>query len=72
MSIGSWQVMHSLTRDSSVKSAELAPGTTRRVLSYAAPYNARIAVFLAFVVVDALLVVATPLVLKSLVDDGIL
>jgi ATP-binding cassette subfamily B protein len=72
MSIGSWQVMHSLTRDSSVKSAELAPGTTRRVLSYAAPYKARIAVFLAFVVVDALLVVATPLVLKSLVDDGIL
>jgi ATP-binding cassette subfamily B protein len=42
------------------------------VLSYAAPYKARIAVFLAFVVVDALLVVATPLVLKSLVDDGIL
>ncbi len=71
MSMGNWQVIHSLTRDSSVKHVELAPGTTRRVLSYAVPYRGRIAAFLVFVVLDSVLVVATPLLLKSLVDDGI-
>ncbi|MCA0336000.1 MAG: ABC transporter ATP-binding protein/permease [Actinobacteria bacterium] len=69
--MGNWQVIHSLTRDSSVKHVELAPGTTRRVLSYAVPYRGRIAAFLVFVVLDSVLVVATPLLLKSLVDDGI-
>jgi len=71
VSMGNWQVIHSLTRDSSVKHVELAPGTTRRVLSYAVPYRGRIAAFLVFVVLDSVLVVATPLLLKSLVDDGI-
>jgi ATP-binding cassette subfamily B protein len=70
--MGNWQVMHSLTRDSSVRHVELAPGTTRRVLSYAAPYRGRIAAFLVFVVLDSVLVVATPLLLKTLVDDGII
>lgn len=69
---GGWQVMHSMTRDSSVKGASLRSGTTRRVLTYAEPYRARIAVFLTLVVVDAVLVVATPLLLKVLVDDGVL
>lgn len=67
-----WQVMHSLTRDAAVRDHRLAPGTTSRVLGYARPYSHRIAVFLALVVVDALLVVATPLLLKSLIDDGVL
>lgn len=70
--MGNWQVMHSLTRDSSVRHVELAPGTTRRVLSYATPYRGRIAAFLVFVVLDSVLVVATPLLLKTLVDDGII
>ncbi len=69
---GGWQLMHSLTRDSSVKEITLRPGTTRRVLGYARPYVGRIGVFLALVVVDAVMVVATPLLLKSLVDDGVI
>ncbi len=72
MSMSNWQALHSLTRDGSVKGQELAPGTTRRVLSYAVPYRGRIAFFLLWVVIDSVLVVATPLLLKSLVDDGIL
>lgn len=72
MSTQGWQVMRSLTADSRVRDHRLAPGTTRRVLGYAQPYTRRIVLFLALVVVDALLVVATPLLLKSLIDDGVL
>ena len=71
MSMAGWQAIHSLSKDSSVRSKELAPGTTRRVLSYARPYRRIIAFFLTLVVVDAALIVATPFLLKSLIDDGI-
>ncbi|MEO5610583.1 MAG: ABC transporter ATP-binding protein [Ornithinibacter sp.] len=64
--------MHSLSKDSSVAGRRLAPGTTRRVLGYAAPFRRQISAFLALVVVDAVLIVATPLLLKSLIDDGII
>ena len=66
-----WQALHSLSRDSSVKERRLAPGTTRRVVGYAKPYKAQIAWFLGVVIIESGLVVATPLILKSLVDDGI-
>ncbi|KRE41386.1 ABC transporter ATP-binding protein [Knoellia sp. Soil729] len=71
MSVAGWQAIHSLSKDSSVRSRELAPGTARRVLSYARPYRSIIVWFLVLVVVDALLIVATPLLFKSLIDDGI-
>ncbi|MFL6150786.1 MAG: ABC transporter ATP-binding protein [Ornithinibacter sp.] len=66
-----WQALHSLSRDSSVKERRLAPGTTKRVLGYARPYKVQIAWFLGVVVIESMLVVASPLLLKSLVDDGI-
>ncbi len=72
MSMHGWQAMRSLSRDASVAERRLAPGTTRRVLRYARPYRRQIAVFLALVVVDAALVVAVPLLLRSIVDDGVL
>ena len=71
MSMQGWQALHSLSRDSSVKERRLAPGTTRRVMGYARPYKEQIAWFLGIVVIESVLVVATPLLLKSLVDDGI-
>ena len=71
MSMQGWQALHSLSRDSSVKERRLAPGTTRRVMGYARPYKVQIGWFLGLVVVESVLVVATPLLLKSLVDDGI-
>ena len=71
VSMQGWQALHSLTRDSSVKERRLAPGTTKRVMGYARPYKVQIAWFLGLVVIESLLVVATPLLLKSLIDDGI-
>jgi ATP-binding cassette subfamily B protein len=66
-----WQALHSLTRDSSVKERRLTPGTTKRVLGYARPYKVQIGWFLGLVVVESVLVVAIPLLLKSIIDDGI-
>ena len=70
--MGGWQVMNSMTRDASVREHQLAPGTRRRVLSYAAAYKPQIAIFLALTVVDSLLVVASPLILQRLVDGGVI
>ncbi len=67
-----WQSMRSLTKDASVKDVRLQEGTTRRVLAYARPYRRPITAFVALNVIEALLVVATPLILKSLIDDGVI
>ncbi len=67
-----WMMMRSLSRDASVKDATLAPGTWRRVLGYARPYRRVIGAFLVVVVVDAVLVVAVPLLLKEIIDQGVI
>ncbi|MFT4294608.1 MAG: ABC transporter ATP-binding protein [Micropruina sp.] len=64
--------MNSLTRDASVRDHRLAPGTRRRVVSYASAYRRSIAVFIGLTVLDSLLVVASPLILQRLVDDGVI
>jgi ATP-binding cassette subfamily B protein len=63
--------LRSFTRDSSVADRHLAPGTIRRIASYARPYRGAISLFLVLTVIDALLVVATPLLLGKLLDDGV-
>lgn len=68
--MSNWQVMHSLTREST-EGSKLKPGTSRRVLGYARPYRRTISTFLVLVVLDALLVIATPLILKEIVDKGV-
>lgn len=71
MGMQPWHTMRSLTKDASVAEHRIGRDTTKRVLEYARPYRGRIAAFLAVVVVDAVLVVATPLLLKQIVDDGV-
>lgn len=71
MGMQPWMAMRSMSRDSSVAERSLAPGTRRRVLGYSRPYRADIAAFLVVVVLDSLLVVAVPLLLKAIVDDGV-
>lgn len=66
-----WVAMHSYSRDPKVAERRLAPGTWRRILGYARPYRRLIAGFLALVVLDAVLVVLTPLLFKRIVDDGV-
>ena len=71
MSMSGWQMMRSLTRDSSVAQRKLAPGTARRVVGYASPYRRQIIAFLVLVVIDAALVVAPPLLLGQIIDRGV-
>jgi ATP-binding cassette, subfamily B, bacterial len=72
MSMSSWHTMRSYTRDRSITSQRLKPGSVRRIASYARPYRGSLALFLAATVVDAVLIVAVPLLLKVIIDDGIL
>ena len=74
MSMGhqGWMVLRSMHRDPADVQQKLAPGTVRRILGYARPYKRDIAGFLGLVVVDAGLVAATPLLLKRIVDEGVL
>jgi ATP-binding cassette subfamily B protein len=66
------QAWRHMRTDRSVTEQRLARDTVRRVLGFARPHRASIAVFLALTVVDAALVVVTPLLVKKIVDDGIL
>jgi len=67
-----WMTHRSMTADPSVKEQKLKPGTVKRIFSFARPYRSNIIIYLATVVVDAGLVVATPLLLKRLIDDGVI
>lgn len=64
--------MRSMTADQSVKSQKLKPGTLARIATYAKPYKKYIALFLSTVVIDALLIISTPLLLRKLIDDGVI
>ena len=61
-----------MTADPSVKSQKLRPGTVRRIISYGTPYKKQINIFLFSVVIEAILVVATPLLLRELIDKGVI
>ncbi len=74
MSMGSgmgpaWRHMRT---DRSVTEQKLARDTVRRVVGFARPHRALITLFLGLTVVDASMVVVTPLLVKRIVDDGIL
>ena len=61
-----------MTADPSVKEQKLKAGTVKRIFSFAKPYRTSIIIFLITVVIDAALVVATPLLLLRLIDDGVI
>jgi ATP-binding cassette subfamily B protein len=65
------QAMRSLRRDSSVTKERLTPGTVPRITRYAKPYRWQIAAFLGLTVLDATIVIANPLLLKAIIDKGI-
>jgi len=69
MSHSPWAAMRSLTRDGEVAKRKLAPGTIPRIVRFARPYRLQISLFLLLVVVDAILIVALPLLFKVIVDE---
>jgi ATP-binding cassette subfamily B protein len=61
----------SLSRDRSVTTHQLKAGTIRRIVGFARPYRLAIGLFLALVVVDAVVGAATPLIYRAIIDQGI-
>jgi ATP-binding cassette subfamily B protein len=68
----SWQAMRSFYRDSDVTRQRVKPGTVRRIMTYARPYRWELVLFLGMNALAAVAVVAVPLLLKTLIDQGIL
>src|SRR5688572_27919645 len=64
-------VWRHMRTDRSAVEAKVRRGTVRRVLGFAVPHRRLITIFLALTVVDAALVVVSPLLVQRLVDDGI-
>ena len=67
-----WSAHRTMTADPSVKNQKLKPGTIKRIFSFAQPYRLYLTIFLITVVIDAFLVIATPLLLRQLIDDGVI
>jgi ATP-binding cassette subfamily B protein len=65
-------VWRNIRADRTIADQKLRGDTTRRVLAFAKPHRRLIAAFLGLTVVDATLVVVPPLLVKSIVDHGIL
>jgi ATP-binding cassette subfamily B protein len=72
MHTGMGPAWRNLRTDRSVTRQKLGRQTVRRVFGFARPHRKLIAVLLALVVVDASMVVVTPLLVKRIVDNGIL
>ena len=71
-SINPGTLMRTMRRDPLVVEQKLTRDTVRRVVGFAVPHKRLIAIFMGFVMLDAGLVVINPLLVKHILDDGIL
>lgn len=67
-----WAAYRSFIRDSSVSRRQLQPGTLRRIGGYARPYAKQILGLLTLVGLGAGAAVASPLLLKAIIDRGVM
>ena len=72
MHTGMGPVWRHMRTDRSVASQKLARDTLRRVVGFARPHRGIIGIFVGLTVIDAAMVAVTPLLVKKIVDDGIL
>lgn len=63
--------MRSLTRSRDILEHRVKKGTLRRMFTFARPYRRLLIVFLTAVVLDAILSSVSPLVLRAIIDKGI-
>jgi ATP-binding cassette subfamily B protein len=65
-------MMRGFRMDPSITKQKLKPGTVRRIAAYARPYRLLLGVFLLATSVDAVITVVNPLLLRQIIDHGIL
>jgi ATP-binding cassette subfamily B protein len=58
--------------DPSITKQKLKPGTIKRIVGYAKPYRVQLAIFLFATALDAVITVVNPLLLRELIDHGII
>ncbi|HEY2281455.1 MAG TPA: ABC transporter ATP-binding protein [Streptosporangiaceae bacterium] len=61
-----------MRQDPSVTRQKLKKGTVRRILTYARPYRGALTAFMVTTALDALITVVNPLLLREVIDKGIL
>ncbi len=71
LSMGMGPAWRHMRTDREAAKATIDRQTVRRVLTFAGPHRRTIAAFLAVTVLDACLVVVSPLLVQRIVDDGI-
>jgi ATP-binding cassette subfamily B protein len=64
--------MRSFRRDESVKNTQLPKGIVRRIAGFARPYRLQLGIFLALIILSALAGAANPLILRAIIDNGII
>ncbi len=69
--LGPRMALRSFSRDGSIARTRLKPGTVRRVLDFARPYKRELTWFLLLTVAASVVVVATPLLFKVIIDEGV-
>src|SRR5580700_11887093 len=69
---GRGHVFMGFRMDPAITKQKLKPGTVRRIAAYARPYRWYLAVFLLVTGIDALITVVNPLLLRQIIDQGIL
>src|SRR6267154_849614 len=57
--------------DPTVTKQKLKPGTIKRIAGYARPYRVQLTIFLIATALDAAITVVNPLLLRELIDGGI-
>jgi ATP-binding cassette subfamily B protein len=65
-------MMRSFRQDPSITQQKLKPGTVRRIIGYAKPYKLYLSLFMTATILDALITVVNPLLLRVIIDKGIL
>jgi ATP-binding cassette, subfamily B, bacterial len=72
MGPGGFSALRSLRRGQTDKDANVPKGTTRRILTFVAPYKWPLALFLVLVVIDAIVSAANPLIYREIINRGII
>jgi ATP-binding cassette, subfamily B, bacterial len=68
MGHGGWGMMRSLRRDQDLKDHKVQRDTLRRMVQFARPYRSQLIVFMVVVILDALVVVINPLILREIIN----
>ncbi len=67
-----WAGMRSFRQDRKILAHRVKKGTTRRMLIFARPYRTLLLIFIPVVLIDAAITAVNPLILRSIIDSGIL